>query len=199
MVGPGREAVFMIRPASVLGCVVLAGCQPPAVPPTAEPASPPGESAGPAAGPTPAGFPIDYAGWPSLTAEPVAVEPRVFTYCRIAPEAEVLGPHFAPFVRYYADRANAASFRAGTFPVPVSTMIVKEKYWEMDGKLHAVAAMIKREAGYDPAHGDWEYVYTTLGDQPVTQRGTLESCIACHRIKKEQDFLYRTYLGGKKK
>jgi hypothetical protein len=72
---------------------------------------------------------------------------------------------------------------------------VKEKFASAEAeKPFAVAAMVKREAGYDTEHGDWEYVYTTLGEKSETQRGKLDACIACHRIKARQDYLYGTYL-----
>jgi len=76
---------------------------------------------------------------------------------------------------------------------------VKVKHWDPDKSPTAVAAMVKRDAGYDSAHGDWEYVYTTLGEKPETQRGKLDTCITCHRIRAGQDYLFRTYFGTAKK
>jgi hypothetical protein len=52
--------------------------------------------------------------------------------------------------------------------------------------------MVKREPGYDPAHGDWEYVYAGA-DKAVT-RGRLDSCIDCHFQVADKDYLFRTYL-----
>ena len=74
--------------------------------------------------------------------------------------------------------------------------IVNEKLNDDDPetKGYAYAAMIKREAGYDPAHGDWEYVYGEYGDGGRVQRGRLQSCIACHSKAAAQDYLFRTYL-----
>jgi hypothetical protein len=176
-----------------MGCVVLVGCQPPSAAPTT-----PAESATPQS--VGGGFPIDYSAWLSLTAEPVRVPMAVFLDCRIpgtTPDLH-LGPHTMPFVRYYAPPATMTYLKEGRPPYPVGTTVVKVKWWnEADKHPTAVAAMIKREAGYDPDHGDWEYVYTTLGEKPETQRGKLESCIQCHRIKKEMDFLFRTYVSSK--
>jgi hypothetical protein len=107
----------------------------------------------------------------------------------------VESPHHVPALRYFVSPAHANAVKAGQQPYPVGTTIVKEKLASAEAeKPFAVAAMVKRDAGYDPDHGDWEYVYTTLGEKPETQRGKLESCIQCHRIKKEEDYLYRTYL-----
>lgn len=38
------------------------------------------------------------------------------------------------------------------------------------------AAMIKREAGYDTKHGDWEYLYVTRGADSTIERGHLHNC-----------------------
>jgi hypothetical protein len=184
----------MIRPAWLTGCVLLVGCQPPPATPTT-----PAESATPQS--VGGGFPIDYSGWPSLTAEPVLVPMAVFLDCR-APTVPMddppRGPHAMPAVRYYAPPATVALLKEGRPPYPVGTTVVKVKWrHEADKAPTAVAAMIKRDAGYDPDHGDWEYVYTTLGEKPETRRGKLESCIQCHRIKKEMDFLFRTYVSSK--
>ena len=89
------------------------------------------------------------------------------------------------------------NFKTGK-PVPVGTVVIKEKHPVANSKAApvAVAAMIKREPGYDPEHGDWEYAYEQLvpvAEQKVTH-GKMENCINCHRIKKESDYLFRPYL-----
>ena len=62
-------------------------------------------------------------------------------------------------------------------------------FWALDA-----AAMIKRESGYDPAHGDWEYRYDRRwpeADKGVVW-GKLASCIDCHA--RGTDYLFRPYL-----
>ena len=144
---------------------------------------------------TPNGPPIDYAGWPALTAEPVRVPENLFTYCRRHPEEERRGPHFVPAVRYYANPSGYAAVAETTGPVPVGTTVVKEKFRKDDEPASAVAAMVKREAGYDPEFGDWEYVYSRRTDDGTwaTERGKLDNCRACHHGAKETDYLFRTY------
>ena len=77
--------------------------------------------------------------------------------------------------------------------MPVGSVIVKEKL-SYEHKMMSYGAMIKREAGYDPEHGDWEYMYVDLQPERKVTRGKIESCINCHRIKHEQDYLFRPYL-----
>jgi hypothetical protein len=84
--------------------------------------------------------------------------------------------------------------RAAT--MPAGATVVKVKWWVEEGEPHAYAAMIKREPGYDPAHGDWEYVYETFGEAAKVERGKLENCIACHKLAKDRDYLFRDYLNA---
>ena len=139
---------------------------------------------------------IDYAGWPQLTKEPVRIAPQAFRFCVATPRQQKLGPHFAPAIRLYANDVAADHLREErTGPLPVGATIVKEKWWnEKAERPDAYAAMIKREAGYDPDHGDWEYLYVSLGEKEKVERGKIESCIACHARAAEKDYLFRTHL-----
>ncbi len=55
---------------------------------------------------------------------------------------------------------------------------------------HELGIMIKREAGYAPEAGDWQYVF-------VDRKGTVSAdqsklnCANCHQIKSEDDYVYR--------
>lgn len=57
--------------------------------------------------------------------------------------------------------------------------------------------MIKREPGYDPQHGDWEYLYVVQKPEKKVTRGRLESCIKCHWQAKDRDYVFRNYLPRK--
>jgi hypothetical protein len=83
-------------------------------------------------------------------------------------------------------------------PMPVGAVVVKEKYGYASGPLVAYALMIKREPGYDPENGDWQYAYVSLSrpDKTVTE-GRLKSCIDCHAGAKAKDYLFRSYLEKK--
>src|SRR5437868_1710204 len=122
---------------AILFCLLAAGCRE-------------SVSQAPPEPPTPAGPPIDYASWPALTPEPVRVPEHLLRLCVRPPEAERRGPHFAPAVKYYANPEAFAAVAAATGTVPVGTTVVKEKFWTDGGPATAVAAMVKREVGYDP-------------------------------------------------
>lgn len=159
-------------------------------------------AATPAAAPNPAEG-IDYAKFTAVNEKPIQVEMRLLTLCSVrVGEKEIkdtFGPHLGGGVKYFlnaeAEKAVKADPKAA---MPVGAIIVKEKLKLADGKatkLTAYGAMVKREKGYDPEHGDWEYVYADLsGATPKIERGKIESCARCHAIAKERDYLYRTNL-----
>lgn len=84
--------------------------------------------------------------------------------------------------------------------VPVGTVSIKTADPDNDGTVDAHVVMIKREAGYDPDHGDWEYQMRAPGGailddengQPI--QGALELCISCHSAAAATDYLAGTSL-----
>ena len=65
-----------------------------------------------------------------------------------------------------------------------------------DGKLDGIAVMIKKEAGYDAANGDWYYdMRDTKGAiMPDPPAGKIAMCIGCHGGYKSTDYLSGTKL-----
>ena len=65
-----------------------------------------------------------------------------------------------------------------------------------DAQPVGIAAMIKREPGYDPENGDWEYAYEKRWPEAERSvvRGKLGSCIECHKGARITDYLFRSYL-----
>jgi hypothetical protein len=57
-----------------------------------------------------------------------------------------------------------------------------------------LTVMYKREAGYDPEGGDWEYMVLDGLGKEVRSRGKLESCRTCHQAVADTDFVSRNYL-----
>lgn len=92
-------------------------------------------------------------------------------------------------------RVNATgiqSFRNGKV-MPVGSIIAKEKYIGSN-PMSSYALMIKREAGYDPEHGDWQYVYVDSNAKPAVSEGKLVNCIKCHDGAKDSDYLFKFYM-----
>jgi hypothetical protein len=130
------------------------------------------------------------------------------------------GPHAFLHVAIYMDRTAAEAFRAHAKSYPVGATIVKEKVPNagfapppgtkpvsmppiksadpaLDARMERLFAaagtggMIKRERGYDPAHGDWEYFYFT--DAAKVEHGKLDSCGACHEKARGTDRVFGSW------
>ncbi len=152
----------------------------------------------------------NYASLPLLTPQPVMVDLEVFLLCdsRAVESAstrarERSGPHAVTAIRVFMSDSAAEAFRDSK-TYPVGAVIVKEKQKASQAALVAahepvarplaVAGMIKRAAGYDSTHGDWEYFY--LADQGKLQHGRLASCINCHRNAAPSDYVFGDWFQG---
>jgi hypothetical protein len=81
------------------------------------------------------------------------------------------------------------------------TIFLKENYIASNGKPGApstVTAMIKHEAGYDPATHDWQFLQfsvdgNVLFDGNSHDAPTQAMCIKCHGNMAERDFVFSTF------
>ncbi len=78
---------------------------------------------------------------------------------------------------------------------------VSSVYTNPRENLDSITVMFEREAGYDPANGDWFWVKygpggTVLENQKHTKlagkvaKGADQGCIACHRAAPGRDFIF---------
>ena len=51
--------------------------------------------------------------------------------------------------------------------------------------------MLKRERGYNPENGDWEYLVLDGAASKIVERGRMASCSSCHAAYSSTDFLTR--------
>jgi hypothetical protein len=54
--------------------------------------------------------------------------------------------------------------------------------------------MIKREKGYNPENGDWEYLVLDGSASTIKAQGKIEKCQICHIGSKNTDYVDRSYL-----
>src|SRR5262245_50971608 len=105
----------------------------------------------------------DFADWPKAMEHPWSVKKPVGYLCDPAPKNGIVGggPHDNMAIVVRTNPEALAAFKKGTAPMPVGTVVIKEKHSDPTGRSapSAYGAMIKREPGYDPEHGDWEYLY----------------------------------------
>ena len=151
----------------------------------------------PAAEPTLASIASGYTRFRLLTPRPVPVDPQLALLCapaapgRARAATEVHGPHAGATIRVFMNALAAKAFAANADSYPVGSVVVKEKL--ADGgreplRATGVGGMVKRAAGYDAAHGDWEYFYF---EQPARiESGAIASCAGCHASARAKDHVF---------
>jgi Cytochrome P460 len=130
-----------------------------------------------------------------FTKERVGLAGRLVTDCGLPDpnHAELLGGLQAA-IQVYVTPESFASFVNEEAKFPVGTIILKEKFPTMDAKAAELyTGMLKREKGYNPKAGDWEFFVLTGDRNAVTARGRIDSCMDCHQQYAKSDFVTKRY------
>ncbi len=93
---------------------------------------------------------------------------------------------------YINAKGTQVAFGEKEYPFPEGTIVVKEVFANNDGAqgdLMSLTIMIKRAEGYDPGHGDWEYIMTNPAFE-VQAQGIVEMCIGCHDSADDKDYIF---------
>ena len=121
-----------------------------------------------------------------------------FLGCRGPTPAETaeLTPHQDRYIKVYITPESKQTLLEGKGVYPPGTLIVKEKCRDAAGQdTELFTAMLKHEAGYNPACGDWEFLVLDR-DTRITAAGKIESCMECHQKFQHTDYVARVYLQG---
>jgi len=128
-----------------------------------------------------------------LTPSPIIVSVELAIKCTTPTAAELaaderrIGPHSDAFVNLYVNELAKRAIADKAVLFPTGAVIVKEKL-KRDVSATAVGGMVKRAAGFDPDHGDWEYFYAAKSGGFAS--GRLDNCIACHTQAKSRDYVF---------
>jgi hypothetical protein len=138
-----------------------------------------------------------YRKWTLVNPVPVRMLPAVAALCAAPMSAPVTqSPHQDKFVSVYVNEAGRSAMMLQLAPeFPTGSMIVKEKL--STGKSQTpelLTAMIKREKGYNPQSGDWEYLILDGAASHIVRRGKLADCASCHLAYEKTDYVSRIYL-----
>ncbi|MCL1067944.1 cytochrome P460 family protein [Shewanella olleyana] len=87
---------------------------------------------------------------------------------------------------------------------PTGTTFIKENYHMKQGKpsdAESITVMIKRQIGFNPAGGDWEYMqFSKNGEQIIKGKGSdklvQQKCASCHENVSERDFIFSNFYSG---
>jgi hypothetical protein len=141
----------------------------------------------------------EYPRWTPLMSVPKEVSGVLFGLCR-APtrneDAFLASPHVSFFVNVRVNEAALAAMKQEMKPetklvFPVGSVIVKEKLvGKTDAKPDALGIMIKREKGFNPDGGDWEYVYWKKTGETFRGAEQTKHCQTCHVAKRDTDSVF---------
>jgi Cytochrome P460 len=137
-----------------------------------------------------------YRTWTLVNPVPVKMDPAVAALCAAIIPRPSVNPHQNKFISVYVNGAGQRAMMTALAPVfPQGSMIVKEKLSGRDSpEPELLTAMLKREKGYNPESGDWEYLVLDGSASKIVERGRLASCSGCHAAYSRTDFVTRLYL-----
>jgi hypothetical protein len=138
-----------------------------------------------------------------VTAEPVSMRSSSWALCRNPQPGErdhgallksATARKLGGFYKTYVTPGGAEAIKAEKSVFPEGTMIVKKKFVKgSEDSPELFTVMLKRERGFNPEAGDWEFITLSGDAKTVTSRGKQTSCIECHRLYKDHDFVTKNY------
>ena len=145
------------------------------------------------------------SGWTQVNPQPYYISSQVDIQC-VAPKpvdyerVRKQNPHASTYITVFVNAAGSfAMFANPPQRFPKGTVIVKRKFDQssQNGTPILSTIMIKRDAGYNPEAGDWEFAVVSGDGKNVEAQGKLGNCMGCHASRRETDFVFRSYLPSK--
>ncbi|HZS43873.1 MAG TPA: cytochrome P460 family protein [Blastocatellia bacterium] len=142
----------------------------------------------------------NYRSWTRVNDEPFSADDRLLIQCSLATPQQLKevseSPHGHKYVIVYVnDIGKHAMLKERSPHFPEGSVIVKEKMTTAESPTpELLTVMVKREKGYNPDNGDWEFMVVDGGGKNIQARGRLENCEVCHQAEKKTDFVTRRYL-----
>lgn len=102
-------------------------------------------------------------------------------------------PHHNASIHVYANEPAALPMFDPWGRFPEGSLVLKEKLGRANGETELFTGMWKREKGYFPETGDWEFFTVDAKGGKVLERGKLQSCAKCHQDYAKGDFVTRLY------
>jgi len=128
-----------------------------------------------------------------VTPKMVDMAPTVAVRCGIDP---ILGkwPHGTAKFHVYASQGAAPSLFDpwGTFAE--GSLLLKEKFDKQTERTTLFTGMWKREPGYFPEAGDWEFFTVNADATKIESRGKLPDCASCHEDIQKGDHVSKKYI-----
>ena len=141
--------------------------------------------------------------WTQVNSQPYHISTQLDSLCRMPTaqdykyEAERSGdPHIAASIIVYVNNAGKQAMFAKQPHFPEGSVIVKQKLAPFFERNQPVlyTVMRKRETGYNPVVGNWEFLVVGADGKQLQASGRLPNCQVCHVGKKDSDFIFRPYV-----
>lgn len=144
----------------------------------------------------------NYKRWTRVNPVPAVFNVFVSTACASVVTQSTMeqhNPHRDKFITVYVNEIGRKAMMEEKLPhFPQGSIIVKEKLTTKDSASpELLTVMFKREPGFNPQSGDWEYMALDGAGKQVQARGRIEHCQGCHMMVDTTDFVYRSYLPQK--
>jgi hypothetical protein len=143
------------------------------------------------------------AGWTQVNPEPYYISSKIDFQCAAPPNPadyereRKQNPHAKTYVTVFVNEAGRpAMFANPPQRFPKGAVIVKRKFDASSQNSTPILStiMIKREAGYNPEAGDWEFAVVSGDGKNVEAKGKLGNCMGCHVSRRETDFVFKSYM-----
>lgn len=128
-----------------------------------------------------------------VTPTPFDMEIRTATFCQ-APQPVAQGPHEGANAHVFVNEAAVLPVFDPLGKFPEGSLLLKEKLGRKDGATQLFTGMLKREKGYFPEAGDWEFFAVDAAAAKVVERGKLQRCATCHEDYAKGDYITRAYI-----
>jgi len=143
--------------------------------------------------------------WTQVNAEAYYISSQLDLLCAMPTAADYSrdrkkNPHSATFITVFVNPvARSAMFQKESPVFPQGSIIVKQKNGRLNERHTPIlyTIMRKRESGYNPSVGDWEFSVVKADGFTVEASGKIENCQSCHTKKPSSDFVFRSYVDFK--
>jgi hypothetical protein len=103
--------------------------------------------------------------------------------------------HEGHWIHVYVSQRGHDAMLTGRGVYPRGAVILKQKFRDAAAKdAELFTGMLKREKGYNPAAGDWEFFALKADATAVVPLRNFKSCVGCHEPFRATDFVSRRYL-----